>query len=325
MSQFDGNYASCVQYRPSLATVRELNPDNNSFRIIENDDSMVLQSIGVGVDAVPFHDVERSERWMNMIGINEIKNKNYFVCEKHFKSCDFDHNGIGVNIKKLKSSAVPKIELNDDNSDENLPLNENEMNDSIYNEKSPIKINDITPKILFHQSLNSNQESSCDYCNRRHNILKAREYHLKKLAEIKEEENKLPLSCPCGNMENLKSNKQCMTLLDECNKNVATLTPKALARRASILDHSHISSPSKLIKHKNKNTTNIKIRKVKSTKMIQKCRRQIKTLKSWYHEIKVEEGFTEASFTALKSKSLVYKQNGYHLYCSMIFDEMHIK
>ncbi|KAL5237154.1 hypothetical protein ACI65C_004564 [Semiaphis heraclei] len=84
-------------------------------------------------------------------------------------------------------------------------------------------------------SLNSNQESSCDYCNRRHNILKAREYHLKKLAEIKEEESKLPLSCPCGNMENLKSNKQCMILLDECNKNVDTLTPKALARRALFL------------------------------------------------------------------------------------------
>jgi len=49
------------------------------------------------------------------------------------------------------------------------------------------------------------------------------------------------------------------------------------------------------------------------------------TLRSWYHEIKVEEGFTEASFTALKSKSLEYKQNGKHLYCSMIFDEMHIK
>jgi len=46
-----------------------------------------------------------------MIGINETKNKNYFVCEKHFKSCDFDHNGIGVNIKKLKSSAVPSLFL----------------------------------------------------------------------------------------------------------------------------------------------------------------------------------------------------------------------
>jgi len=57
--------------------------------------------------------------------------------------------------------------------------------------------------------------------------------------------------------------------LDECNKNVATLTPKALARRAFILDHSYISSPSKLIKHKNKNATNIKIRKVKSKKMVQ--------------------------------------------------------
>lgn len=61
-------------------------------------------------------------------------------------------------------------------------------------------------------SLNSKQESLCDYCNRRHNILKAREYHLKKLAEIKEEESKLPLSCPCGSMENLKSNKQCMSM-----------------------------------------------------------------------------------------------------------------
>lgn len=62
--------------------------------------------------------------------------------------------------------------------------------------------------------MNSNQESLCDYCNRRHNILKAREYHLKKLAEIKEEESKLPLSSPCGNMENLKSNKQCMSMFE---------------------------------------------------------------------------------------------------------------
>jgi len=67
--------------------------------------------------------------------------------------------------------------------------------------------------------------------------------------------------------------------LNECNKKVATLTPKALARRAFILNHSYISSPSKLIKHKNKNTTNIKIRKVKSKKMVQKCRHQIKVIK----------------------------------------------
>lgn len=49
------------------------------------------------------------------------------------------------------------------------------------------------------------------------------------------------------------------------------------------------------------------------------------TLRSWYHEIKVEEGFTEQSFTALKYKSLEYRQNGKNLYYSMIFDEMHIK
>jgi len=44
--------------------------------------------------------------------------------------------------------------------------------------------------------------------------LKAREYHLKKLAEIKEEESKLPLICPCENNENLKSNKQCMSMFE---------------------------------------------------------------------------------------------------------------
>lgn len=49
------------------------------------------------------------------------------------------------------------------------------------------------------------------------------------------------------------------------------------------------------------------------------------TLRSWYHEIKVEEGFTEESFTTLKYKSLEYKQNGKNSYCSMLFDEMHIK
>lgn len=41
---------------------------------------------------VPFHDAIRSEQWLNVIGINDTSNKNYFVCEKHFKSCDFDHN-----------------------------------------------------------------------------------------------------------------------------------------------------------------------------------------------------------------------------------------
>lgn len=40
---------------------------------------------------------------------------------------------------------------------------------------------------------------------------------------------------------------------------------------------------------------------------------------------KVEEGFTEESFNALKCNSLEYKQKAKHLYCSMIFDEMHIK
>lgn len=60
---------------------------------------------------VPFHDVIRSEQWLNVIGINERSNKNYFVCEKHFKSCDFDHNGINVNVRKLKLSAVPSLFL----------------------------------------------------------------------------------------------------------------------------------------------------------------------------------------------------------------------
>lgn len=197
--------------------------------------------------------------------------------------------------------------------------------------------------------------------------------------------------------------------MDTCNEIFSTLTPKSLARRAFILDHSYIiSSPSKLIKHKIKNSKNIKINQTKSRRMVQKCRRQIKvikkiklllsilkrkcgiqekltsylehtfptamseifnrykkggrkcyspsliafaltlnfyspkaynfvreqfglsiphaaTLRSWYHEIKVEEGFTEESFTAFKYKSLEYRQNGKNLYCSMIFDEMHIK
>jgi len=49
------------------------------------------------------------------------------------------------------------------------------------------------------------------------------------------------------------------------------------------------------------------------------------TLRSWCHEINVEEGFTEASFTALKSKSLEYTQNGKQLHCAMMLDEIHIK
>jgi len=60
---------------------------------------------------VPFHDAVRSKKWTNVIGINETSNKNCFVCERHFKSCDFDHNGIGVNVKKLKLSAVPSLFL----------------------------------------------------------------------------------------------------------------------------------------------------------------------------------------------------------------------
>jgi len=62
--------------------------------------------------------------------------------------------------------------------------------------------------------LTSNQEILCDFCIRRQNIFKAREYHLKKLAEIKGEESKLPLICPCENNENLKSNKQCMSMFE---------------------------------------------------------------------------------------------------------------
>lgn len=56
---------------------------------------------------VPFHDALRSEKWMKVIGINETRNKDYFVCEKHFESSDFEHNGIDVNVKKLKLSALP--------------------------------------------------------------------------------------------------------------------------------------------------------------------------------------------------------------------------
>lgn len=60
---------------------------------------------------VPFHDGLRSGKWINVIGINETSNKDYFVCEKHFKSSDFEHNGIDVNVKKLKLSAVPSLFL----------------------------------------------------------------------------------------------------------------------------------------------------------------------------------------------------------------------
>ncbi|NP_001155542.1 uncharacterized protein LOC100162636 [Acyrthosiphon pisum] len=239
---------------------------------------------GLSLFKVPFHDAIRSKKWMNVIGINETRNKNYFVCEKHFKSCDFNHNGVGVNVKKLKLSAVPslflpvieivneeyehrhnnmelsvdfeEIELKNDNlTNENLALNRNEINDSICNENSPTKINDGTSKLLLPQSLSSCQEIFCVNCNIRQNILKTRQYYLKKLAEIKEEESKLPLSCPCENNENLKSNKQLMTPLDKiCNYNFSTRSPKSHARRAFILDHSYTSTPSKLIKHKNENT-----------------------------------------------------------------------
>lgn len=67
--------------------------------------------------------------------------------------------------------------------------------------------------------------------------------------------------------------------MDKCDYNITTLTPKSLARRAFILDHSYISSPSKLIKHKNKISTNMKISQTKSKRMVQKCRRQIKVIK----------------------------------------------
>jgi len=61
--------------------------------------------------------------------------------------------------------------------------------------------------------LTSYQENIlCVYCNIRQSILKTREYYLKKLAEIKEEESKLPLSCHCKNNENIKSNKQLMSM-----------------------------------------------------------------------------------------------------------------
>ncbi|KAF0729052.1 ACYPI003781 protein [Aphis craccivora] len=285
---------------------------------------------GLGLFKVPLHDVIRSEQWLNVIGINGSSNKNYFVCEKHFKSCDFDHNGIDVNVRKLKLSAVPslflpviieivneehehnsmelsfdveEIKLNNDGiSDESLALDRNEINNSICNENLP-----ITPKILFLQPLVSNPENSCVYCSKRHKILRAKEYYTKKLAEIKEEESKLPLSCPCENYKNLNSNKQLMTLSDTCNENFSSLTPPSLRAFALTLNFY-------------------------SPKAYNFVREQFglsiphaTTLRSWYHEIKVEEGFTEQSFTALKYKSLEYRQNGKNLYYSMIFDEMHIK
>jgi DNA transposase THAP9 len=49
------------------------------------------------------------------------------------------------------------------------------------------------------------------------------------------------------------------------------------------------------------------------------------TLRSWYHEVKVTEGFTEESFKTLNTKSVEYKAKGKPLYCSLMLDEMHIK
>lgn len=60
---------------------------------------------------VPFYDALGSEKWMNVIRGNETRNEDYFVYEKHFKSSDFEHNGIDVNVKKLKLSAVPSLFL----------------------------------------------------------------------------------------------------------------------------------------------------------------------------------------------------------------------
>jgi len=48
-------------------------------------------------------------------------------------------------------------------------------------------------------------------------------------------------------------------------------------------------------------------------------------LRSWYHEVKVEEGFITESFIALKIKSEEYKCNGKQLFCSLMLDEMNIK
>lgn len=67
--------------------------------------------------------------------------------------------------------------------------------------------------------------------------------------------------------------------MDTCNEHFSTLTPKSLARRAFILDHSYISSPSKLIKHKIKSSKNIKFSQTKSRRMVLKCRCQIKVIK----------------------------------------------
>lgn len=49
------------------------------------------------------------------------------------------------------------------------------------------------------------------------------------------------------------------------------------------------------------------------------------TLKTWYHEVQVEEGFTDESFKSLKLKCDDYKNNGKQLYCSLMLDEMHLK
>lgn len=49
------------------------------------------------------------------------------------------------------------------------------------------------------------------------------------------------------------------------------------------------------------------------------------TLRSWYHEIKVGEGFTDESFKSLNIKSQEYRASGKTLFCSLMLDEMHIK
>lgn len=49
------------------------------------------------------------------------------------------------------------------------------------------------------------------------------------------------------------------------------------------------------------------------------------TLRLWYHEVKVDEGFTTESFKALQTKYEEYKRNGKRLFCSLMLDEMHIK
>ncbi|XP_050434680.1 uncharacterized protein LOC126841921 [Adelges cooleyi] len=100
------------------------------------------QKKGFTMFKIPFHDKVRSSEWIKKIGLSIEEGKTYSVCQNHFLKNDIMYNGEGVNVKKLKSSAIPSVFLPEiefiyleGQFDNELSIKEEKFDESIKEEK----------------------------------------------------------------------------------------------------------------------------------------------------------------------------------------------